>query len=328
MLSRVAESIYWMARYVERAENTARLVMVNLNVVLDLPRAVRPGWDTLVEITGTGTLFRELYRRGDERAVTAFLVGDLRNPGSMLSSLRAARENARTMRDIIPREAWEQLNSLYQDAKQQAGDALVQRRRFDYLNRIVAGSQTLAGILSGAMTHDAGYAFLRAGRSLERADMTTRIIDVRSAGLPGAGSGEALAAYANLQWMSVLKSLTAYQMYRREMQVRVQRADVLRFLLQNPRFPRATRHCLGQVEASLAQLPRSDAPLRIARRVGAELERTDLEPLDQAALHAYIDELQLGMGEIHEAIAATWFRHEPRRRAARAEPGPALAAGA
>jgi len=318
MLSRVAESIYWMARYVERAENTARLVLVNLNVMLDLPRAVRPGWDKLVEIMGSEELFRDLHRRPDERAVTGFLVSERRNPGAMINSLKYARENARTIRDIIPQEAWEQLNSLHQYGQEHAGDALVQKRRFDYLHGIIRGAQTLTGILAGTMTHDAGYAFLKAGRNLERADMTTRIIDVRSAGLTGLRADEALAAYDNLQWMSVLKSLTAYQMYRREMQVRVQRPMVLRFLLQDPRFPRAVRHCLVQAEQCIAQLPRAEVPLKIARQLESALEKAEPEALDQAQLHAYIDTLQLGMAEIHEAIAATWFRHEPRRRPLRA----------
>jgi uncharacterized alpha-E superfamily protein len=318
MLSRVAESIYWMARYVERAENTARLVNVNMNLMLDLPRAVRPGWDRLVEISGAAPLFDELHRRADERVVMRFLLGDLRNPGSMLSSLQQARENARTIRDIIPREAWEQLNTLYRQSHDGITRGLTQKGRFDYLRGVIHGSQMLTGILAGCMTHDHGYGFLKVGRNLERADMTTRIIDVRSADLLGAESREAdelLAPYANLQWMSVLKSLTGYQMYRREMQVRVQRPEVLRFLLHNERFPRAVNHCLGQVEQCLAQLPRSDAPRRIARAVTHTVEAAPIDELDQSALHEFIDGLQLGMGEIHESISATYFRHEPRRKA-------------
>jgi len=320
MLSRVAESIYWMARYVERAENTARMVNVNMNLMLDLPRAVRPGWDRLVEISGAAPLFDELHRRADERVVMRFLLGDLRNPGSMLSSLNQARENARTIRDIIPREAWEQLNTLYRESQDGIARGLTQKGRFDYLRGVIRGSQTLTGILAGCMTQDHGYAFLKVARNLERADMTTRIIDVRSADLLGGESKEAdelLAPYANLQWMSVLKSLTGYQMYRREMQVRVQRPEVLRFLLQNERFPRAVNHCLGQVEQCLAQLPRSDDSRRIARAVTKRVEAAPLEELDQAALHEFIDQLQLGMGEIHESISATYFRHEPRRKPAR-----------
>lgn len=314
MLSSDAESIYWMGRYVERAENTARLVNVNVNLMLDMPRQVRPGWRVLVEIIGSQGLFEKLYTRAEERDVVRFLLGDARNPGSMLSSLQLARENARTMRDLIPGEAWEQLNSLHAYAQQQLAAGLTQKRRFDYLRGIIVGAQTFNGIIAGTMTRDHGYDFLRIGRNLERADMTTRIIDVRSAEMPAA-LDDLGAPYANLQWMSVLKSLTAYQMYRRAMQVRVRRPEVLRFLFHDSRFPRAFRHCVEQVEGCLVALPRGSAPLGIARRVIATLETGDPEQLEQVALHTFIDELQLGLAELTDAIRATYFRLERPQQA-------------
>ena len=318
MLSRVAESIYWMARYVERAENTARLINVNLNLVLDLPRHARPGWVVLAEITGGEELFRTLYTRDDQRSVLRFLLADARNPGSLLSSLAHARENARTIRDFIPRESWEQLNSLHALAREQLGNASQRNRGVEDLRSLIVGAQTFTGTISGAMTRDAGYSFLRLGRNLERADMTSRIVDVRSADftegpdLPG-------TPYSNLLWMSVLRSLTAYQMYRREMQVRVQRTDVLKYLLQDTRFPRAFRYCVAQVESELAELPRNAGALGIARRLAREIEDCEVGGLQQAELHALIDKLQLGLAELHDAIASNYFRLERRRQ----DPAPA-----
>ncbi len=306
MLSRVAENIYWLGRYIERAENTARIVNVNAHLLLDLPKGFSPGWQAIIAITGFDKQYRERYEAFDERNVIKFLVGDTNNGGSILSSLAAARENGRTIRDFVPREAWEEINELYLFAKDHLQSGLSKRGRYRYLKRIFRSSQTLSGLLAGTMNHDAGYDFLRTGRNLERADMTTRIIDVRTASLlPDETLG--LRAFENIQWMSVLKSLTAYQMYRRKMQVRVRRVDVLRFLFQDREFPRSFYHCLSDVEASLARLPHNEAPLRILGRLKRAVEGADLATLSPAGLHELIDQLQIDLGHVHDEIALNYF---------------------
>ena len=182
----------------------------------------------------------------DECSVVKFLIGEGVNPGSIVSALALARENARTVRDFIPREAWEQVNELHMYAKQNLASGLGHRWRHDYSRGIILGVQQITGVLAGTMLHDDGYSFLRMGRNLERADMTIRIVDVRSDNLLPAQS-EVLTPFENIQWMSVLKSLSAYQMYRRSQQVRVRRPDVLRFLLQERRYPRAFYHTICEV---------------------------------------------------------------------------------
>jgi uncharacterized alpha-E superfamily protein len=305
MLSRVAENIYWMARHVERAENTARLITVNTHLLLDLPKKVQLGWEPIVDILSARDLFSSLYSDTEERSVLKFLITDMQHYGSILSSLCHARENARTIRDIIPREAWERVNDLYLVAKADAQSGLARRARFFYLRTVILGAQTITGLLAGTMTHDEGYDFLRMGRNLERADMTTRIIDVRSASLL-AEQREGLT-YENIQWMSVLKSLTAYQMYRRAIQVRVRRPDVLKFLLQNPSFPRALYHSLCEMEACLKNLPHHDKPLAAVKGLEGQLLEADPAHLKQAELHAFIDDLQIHLAAIHDTIAATYF---------------------
>jgi len=306
MLSRVAENIYWMARYMERAEDTARLVNVTTHLALDLPKQVSFDWETLLDITGNSEIFRSHYGEADDRSLVRFLVGDTLNPGSVISSLGNARENARTIRDSIPREAWEQINNLYLKCKGNLQFGLSRRGRYDYLHWSILGVQTITGLLAGTMTHDVGYDFLRMGRNLERADMSTRIIDVRSVNLLAEKSVD-LAPFENIQWMSVLKSLTGYQMYRRAMQVRVRRPDVLKFLFQDRRFPRSFYHSICEVESCLQDLPRNDAPLRQV----AQLQRmvTDAKPgrLSQDDLHQFIDELQASLAGVHDQIAATYF---------------------
>lgn len=306
MLSRVAENIYWMARYIERAENTARLIGVNANLVLDLPKGIAPGWELLIAITGSDATFQEYYNGYGERQVLRFLVGDRRNPASILSALVSARENTRAIRDIVPREAWEQINELYLFAQDQLQTGLTKRGRHDYLKRIILGSQTIAGQLSGTMNHDEGYQFLRIGRNLERADMTTRLIDVRSASLLPDEATE-LLPFENIQWMSVLKSLTAYQMYRRSMQVRVRRRDVLRFLFQSIEFPRSFHYTIDAAEKSIALLEHNDAALRVLGRLKRAALGTDVAALSQEELHSFIDELQRGLGQLHDELARAYF---------------------
>jgi len=296
-----------MARYVERAENVARIINVNSHLLLDLPRGVAPGWEPLIAIIGAQGPFEERYREYSERAVLLFLVGDPDNPGSILSSLHRARENCRTIRDSVPREGWELINELYLFAKDALEEGLSKRGRHAFLKRILLGSQTIAGMLAGTMNRDEGYHFLLMGRMLERADMSTRIIDVRSENLVPQEAGDT-QPYDNIQWMSVLKSMTAYQMYRRSMQVRVRRVEVLRFLLQSEQFPRAFRYCIGSVEESLAALPRNEPALRIIGRLKRTVMGADqFEALDQASLHGFLDGLQLGLIELHDTLADAYF---------------------
>jgi len=306
MLSRVAENLYWMARYLERTENVARLITVNTNLLLDLPRRVLPGWAPLIEITGSREIFAKQYAEPDERSVVKFLVGDAANPGSILSSLDLARENARTVRDFIPREAWEQVNELYLYAKNHQASGLGRRRRYEYLRGVILGVQQIAGLLAGTMTHDEGYDLLRMGRNLERADMTIRIIDVRSENLLP-GKSEELTPFENIQWVSVLKSLSAYQMYRRAMQVRVRRPDVLRFLFKERLFPRAIYYTISEVENCLKHLPRREVPLGSVSRLRELITGSQPELLDQAGLHLFIDDLELGLIELNSAISDTYF---------------------
>jgi uncharacterized alpha-E superfamily protein len=310
MLSRVAENLYWMARYVERAENTARVVSVNANLLLDLPRGLAPGWKPLIDITGLNDVFEDHYQDYGERQVVKFLLADPDNPGSVLSSLNQARETCRTVRDILPRTAWEMLNELHLYSAENLQTGLTKRGRHGYLRRIISGSQMLTGMLGSVMTRDEGYQFLCIGRNLERADMTTRIIDVRSADLLPEDVAD-LRPFDTIQWVSVLHSLSAYQMYRRTMQVQVKRQDVLRFLFRDPLFPRAVMHCLDAAEESLGTLKNHADALKSVRSAVRKIQRVRVDRLAQSALHDFVDDLQLSFIRIHEAVAGTYFLPAP-----------------
>ena len=306
MLSRVAARIYWMARYLERSENTARIVNVNVNLLLDLPRSVAVGWQPLIDITGSGKLFHRLFRAPRQQNVVRFLIADQRNPGSLLSCLSQARENARAVRDVIPREAWEAVNSLYMAAKSGLPGGLAHSRRHDFLNGMIARSQYITGLLAGTMLHDAGYDFLRMGRNLERADMTSRIVDVRSDNLLP-DQPEVLPPFELIQWMSVLRSLSAYQSYQQTEQGPVMGGAVLRVLLQNARFPRSFAHCVGEVQQCLRDLPRSRDLVAEALALSEHVAEAPVETMNKRDLQRFIDRLQRKLGQLHNAISETYF---------------------
>jgi len=330
MLSRVAGNIYWMARYLERAEDTARLINVNSILLLDLPQnRATFGWTPLIAIMGSGNQFYNSYHESNETNILQFLLGDSQNSSSILSCLAQARENMRTSRDIIPAEAWEQLNDLYLFVSNTVNLGISKKQRFNFLKKVILGCQQITGIATGTMLRDAAYNFLRLGAYLERADMTSRIVDVRSANLLPKDHGTtlsqtsfdglqqqqmsvlprdtSLSPFDNIQWMSVLRSLTAYQAYRRQIRLRVKGEDVLRFLLQDTEFPRSVLFCLGVVQNCLSGLPKNENPLRDLANLQRKTQKVDVTQLAHKGLHEFIDELQIGFGKVHEHITENYF---------------------
>ena len=228
MLSRVADNLYWMARYLERTENLARLVDVSASLMLDLPLRLSPGWQPLVSITANEQIYAERAHDYSEQSVVHFMVADEKNPGSMLTSIARAREIARTVRDILPREVWEQINELYLFVGERAAEASAKRTRYGFLGRVTAGTQTLTGMFEGIVNEGDAQSFLTLGRNMERADMTSRIVDVRAAAMLVAENAEDLRPFETVLWMNVLRSLSGYQMYRLKTRERVYGAGVVR----------------------------------------------------------------------------------------------------
>lgn len=310
MLSRVAGNIYWTARYIERVENTARLVNVTSHLLLDLPKSTTFGWQPLIAIMGCDNSFYAQYKEPNERNVTKFLLGDFNNSSSILSCLACARENMRTTRDIIPADAWEQLNNLFLYVKNEVSSGISKSKRYDFLRRVILSSQQITGVATGTMSRNAAYNFLRMGSYIERADMTTRILDVRSANLLPKHKEESnisLTPFEHIQWMSVLKSLTAYQSYRQQVRLRVKGPDVLKFLLQDMQFPRAILFCVGVVENCLSELPCNESALRCLARLQRKIRSADVYKLAYQGLHEFMDDLQIDLGQIHGHIATSYF---------------------
>ena len=306
LLSSVAEHIYWMSRYIERAENTARIILFHNNLMLDMPRRIPIGWEPLVYIMGAMETFREHFEDTSERNVVRFLVSNRSNPSCITCSLRQARENLRTIRAIVPRAAWEALNDLYEYTLKNSGSGINRRGRYAYMKRVVDSCQLLAGKLSGTMNHDMTYEFLRIGRFMERADMTSRVIDVRATNLLPKQTDE-LKPFDDIQWKSVLDLLMAYQRYRRRVQVGVRGKEVLRFLLQEEEFPRSIHFCLAEVGHCLHRLPGNESVLRVLGRAQRLAQEFDFSDSSAGVLNDFINELQLVHAEVHEQLAASYF---------------------
>ncbi|MFO8002880.1 alpha-E domain-containing protein [Thioalkalivibrio sp.] len=310
MLSRVAERVYWLARYIERAENTARMVMSFNLVSLDMPKTVTLSWKGLVAVTGTDDIFDEHYQRDDERNCVKFLLADHYNPSSVFSSLKAARENVRTTRDLVPSEAWEIVNELYLFAHDNMDAGIGKRGRYQFLSEIVQRCQTLTGLLAGCMSHDPAYDFIRLGRNLERADMTSRQIDIGAIRFLKKASDDP-SPYDGLLWTSILRSQSGFQMYRQHVKRRINGTDVVRFLLQDIPFPRAVAHALRYVQEALERLPRNEVPLRLVMQARRHALGADVDQLiSEERLHDFLDSLQQDIAEIHDAIVDTWFSLE------------------
>ncbi|MDH4382709.1 MAG: alpha-E domain-containing protein [Gammaproteobacteria bacterium] len=307
MLSRVAERLYWLGRYVERAENTARLVTVNNNLLLDLPGSASALWELLLELLAASQSFRQRHAAVSERSVIRWLVADQQNPGSLVSSLRAARENARTVREVIPSESWELINDLYWSAQDTADSAIARKTRQAYLDSILLKSQQFAGMLHNTMSRREPFQFILLGATLERADMTSRIVDVGAASAKQSRGSGTVAAHENIRWMNVLLSLSAYQMYRQQVRERVNGPDVVRFLLHDNSFPHAIAWCVDELEHALASLPHNRLALQANRRVLQHLMRANPAALLANGLHEYLDELQVELAKLHDQVVNTWF---------------------
>lgn len=306
LLSSVAERVYWFSRYVERVENTARMILVNNNLLLDMPRNSALGWAPLVSITGIADIYYEHYDEANERNVLKFLIMDPNNPSCMLCSLGHARENLRTSRVIFPRAVWETLNDLFRYAKDNRTSALTRRGRYTFLRHVIDSCHLISGKLSVSMSHDQIYEFVRLGSNIERADMTSRVIDVRADNLLPKHD-EDLKPFDDIQWKSVLDSLAAYQMYRRYVHVRVKGIEVLRYLLQDPYFPRAIHHCLNQVEQCLRNLPSNEGPQYALVAAQRKVRNVQLQKIVGDNLNSYINELQLIFIDINSALISSYF---------------------
>ncbi len=320
MLSRVANLVYWMARQLERAENTARIVDVNAQLVLDLQSrqaADDPkSWEPLVYVTGDEEKFFELYGENvTERAVTEFMLFDRRNPSSLISCIGLARENARCIRDQLSSEVWETLNTFYLKLKSDDYTRYAQLGSAEYLSRIKMQIQLFYGVAASMIPRTSLWWFFLLGRYLERADNTSRILDVKYymllPDLHAVGS-----ALDMVQWASVLRSCSAFEAFRRSRRGQLTLERVVDYLLRDDVFPRSILFSVAEAEQALGHITSTavhledTAPARLLRELRAELEMIDVPAVIADGLHEFLDDIQTKISDIHQALQATFVDYD------------------
>jgi uncharacterized alpha-E superfamily protein len=312
MLSRVADTIFWMFRYLERAENNARFLDVNFNLVLDLPPGMDEQWEPLVIATGGLKHYKTLYDDFHRNKVIQFIGFDERNPDSIFSCLRNARENARMVRENLTKELWEEINNLYLFISETRGKWHKSDPR-DLFTKVKKGCQILWGINESTISRSDGWHFGQVGQSLERADNTSRILDVKyHIILPSVQSvGTPIDI---IHWAALLKSVSAYNMYRRRYG-RILPINITEFLLLENEFPRSILFCLQKAEFSLRRISGNQSSgyaNKAEKKIGSlrsDLEFADINDIFTGGLHEYLDDFQKSVGEISNEVYHTYFDH-------------------
>ncbi len=307
MLSKVANRVYWGARYLERVESTARLITIYDQLLLDLPRTVQLSWYSLITLNSLQSDFDKRYTVQHERNVVKFLIADDTNANSIVSSLKAARENIRTTRDVFPQETWEFINELSQYVQANLPDGINRKKRYEFLSEIIRSCKQILGLLYGNMPHDEVWSFLQLGRSLERADMTTRILDAGVLAISWMKEDDNVVNSTQITLSNVLRSLNAIQAYRRLMRLSVSGPDVVEFLLRNPDLPRSITHCLNAMTQAASRLPRPQDVTEHLARLQLTLNENPVDVCKTEPFSDYLNEIQIELAEINNLIAETWF---------------------
>ena len=313
MLSRVADSIYWMSRYVERAENVARFVDVTLNLMLDMPDGSQHQWQPLIDTTGDTADYAKRYGPATQANVFHFLTFDTENPNSIVSCLRTARENARSIREIISSEMWEQINQFYLtvNSAHAARDAF--QNATEFFDQVKLTSHLFAGVTDATMTHGEAWHFCQLGRLLERADKTSRILDVKYYLLLPAVS-DIGTPYDDIQWAAVLRSASAFEMYRKK-HGHISPTGVVDFLLLDSEFPRAIQKCLNNARGALHAISGTPAGMfrnqaeQLLGQLCSELAFANVDDIIASGLHEYLDALQTKLNLVGQGIFETFFSH-------------------
>ena len=314
MLSKVAERLYWSARYIERVENTARLAKVFSQLMFDLPKAVKLNWYTLVQITSNEEFFDTHYEAKTEKNCMSMLLSDRENSTSLLSSLWWARENMRTTRDILPREAWVHINELYLMVKENKEDFESRSKRNALLDKIIKGCQSWTGMMTSTMSQNNTYRFIMLGTAIERADMTSRILDVGGYFVSQETVVDDEYPSDSILWANLLKSVSAYFMYRQNVQTEITGQHVVDFLMKDKEFARSVRFCINFVSSVVSKLPNSNELRQELDALVLHIDQDTVYEVGSTALHDYLDELQMALSTVHNKFYEIWFN--PKQLAA------------
>lgn len=314
MLSRVANTLYWMMRYVERADNLARLIDVNQQLLLDFEsldsERLSGFWKPIILSTGDEETFDKLYDHPGSDQVISFLTEDTRNTNSIFSCIGQARENARTIRDQISDELWEEINALYLFSKSDEAMKLLEENPPRFYEKVRRSSMTVLGISASTTARDSVWDFKSLGRFIERADKTTRFLDI-STYFPKGVEGIDMSSPGVLHWSAILSSCGAMGAFRGT-RLEVNSHTVMEFLLFSPTFPRSVRYCIDHLDMTLHRIsgtPRGNYSSVAERECGkmlSILRYGNSEDVQKKGLHLFLDDIQATLNTIAEEIFETY----------------------
>ena len=314
MLSRVADSIYWMARYIERTDHLARFIDVTREFALDVP-VCRDQWSPLISVTGDNELFSERYEQADAASVIKFLTTDREYHSSIIRSLDAARENARSVRETIASEMWEQVNDFYHWFNREIQVGMLLRAPSDFYRTIMQQCMLFHGITDATMSRGLGWHFANLGRQLERADKISRLLDVKYFTLLPSVK-DVNSPLDNMQWSTLLRSVSGFEMYRKRYQ-EIEVRHVVDFLVLDRMFPRSIQYCLFEAERSLHAI--TGCPIgafsckseQLLGRLCADLSYNEIDTIIDSGMHEFIDDLQLRLNQVGKAVFDRFFATAP-----------------
>ena len=312
MLSRVADSLYWTSRYLERAEHTARLIDVGLNLMLDQSdAAVERRWGRLLESLHAPP---QLVGASDAYHITQAMTFDSANHASIAACIASARENLRQVREQISSEMWEQLNRLYLQVKETSLDDIWNLSTHEFFRAVKEGAHLFQGITDATMNHGEGWQFIQAGRHLERASATATLLDVYTSEFMAADGADAHED-SYLDWVGLLKACTAFEAYCKVYTADLRPERIAEFLLLNADCPRSVRFAADVIQTAFLAIAeatgtrKSGRVNRLAGRLRASLGFGQIDEILEAGLHAYLNDVQRQCAQIHEAIQQTYVAY-------------------
>lgn len=310
LLSRVAERLYWLARYLERTENTARLIKSYNNLIMDIPIGTEPSWMILVDILDERNRYSKIFRNENEQNVHKFLVEKPSVTCGIHYSIAQARENMRTTRDVLPEEAWEYTNGLFLYSSENRTKHSRRQSRLAYLDEIIQRCQMISGLIDSTLPRDNAYHFIKIGCLLERADMTVRIIDV--------GAGDIIDregindAIDPILWGSLLEALSAKSAYRKAVSPIVEKNPIVDFLFKAENFPRSIYFCLREISIEIGDKPNRQSVTKLLRSSMRKLRKFDASTLTREQLHEFIDKFQIFLIALNKEFYSSWFTGEQK----------------
>ena len=293
MLSSIAEKTYWLSRYIERIENTSRLINVNSDLLLDIPHDESDDLKHLIQITGH---LKDFKKKNTKENVFFFLIQDEKNPSSIKYSIEMAKMNSRYLLTMLPKSAWEQFNNLYTDFSSK------KKSYNEDLYQIIRNSQRFFAIISDGMQRNDVFNFIKLGRFIERADMLSRIIEdqiLRKENFVN-------KYYQNLQWSSVLKSINGFESFKTENKENLNQEIVLKFIVMEKLFPRSIKYCVDKLLEVQRFLPKSPKIRKDMSELLIEFSYNDLYRNDKKMLKV-LDDFQFGLIKLDKEINARFF---------------------